>query len=80
MTATGQVGEYSVGSLVHIRKRDWVVLPSDDADILCLRPLSGSESEICGIHRVESLVLLGSGNCYGIFTRPSVGELAEPVG
>jgi len=47
----GQVGEYSVGSLVRIRERDWVVLPSDDADILCLRPLSGSESEICGIHR-----------------------------
>ena len=49
--ATGQVGEYPVGSLVRIRERDWVVLPSDDADILCLRPLSGSESEICGVHR-----------------------------
>jgi hypothetical protein len=49
--STGQVGEYPVGSLVRIRERDWVVLPSDDADILCLRPLSGSESEICGIHR-----------------------------
>ena len=49
--AIGQVGEYPVGSLVRIRERDWVVLPSDDADILCLRPLSGSESEICGIHR-----------------------------
>lgn len=44
-------GEYPVGSLVRVRERDWVVLPSDDADILCLRPLSGSESEICGIHR-----------------------------
>lgn len=49
--ALAQVGEYPVGSLVRIRERDWVVLPSDDADILCLRPLSGSESEICGIHR-----------------------------
>jgi superfamily II DNA or RNA helicase len=47
----GQVGEYPVGSLVRIRERDWVVLPSDDTDIVCLRPLSGSESEICGIHR-----------------------------
>ena len=47
----GQTGEYSVGSLVRVRERDWVVLPSDDEDILCLRPLSGSESEICGIHR-----------------------------
>jgi hypothetical protein len=37
--------------LVRIRERDWVVLPSDDTDIVCLRPLSGSESEICGMHR-----------------------------
>ena len=49
--STGQIGEYPIGCLVRIRERDWVVLPSDDADILCLRPLSGSESEICGIHR-----------------------------
>src|SRR5579862_455634 len=49
--ATGHVGEFPVGSLVRVRERDWVVLPSDDTDILCLRPLSGSESEICGIHR-----------------------------
>jgi hypothetical protein len=56
--AAGQVGEYPVGSLVRIRERDWVVLPSDDADILCLRPLSGSESEICGIHRAIEGTLL----------------------
>ncbi len=49
--ATGQVGEYPVGSLVRIRERDWVVLPSEDDQIICLRPLSGSESEMCGIHR-----------------------------
>ena len=49
--ATGHVSEFPVGSLVRIRERDWVVLPSDDTDIVCLRPLSGGESEICGIHR-----------------------------
>jgi superfamily II DNA or RNA helicase len=48
----GHVSEFPVGSLVRIRERDWVVLPSDDTDIVCLRPLSGSESEICGIHRI----------------------------
>ena len=32
-------------------ERDWVVLPSDDVQIICLRPLSGSESEMCGIYR-----------------------------
>ena len=31
--ATGHVGEFPVGSLVRIRERDWVVLPSDDTDI-----------------------------------------------
>jgi len=50
--ATGLISDYPVGSLVRARERDWVVLPSDDPEILCLRPLSGSESEICGIHRV----------------------------
>jgi superfamily II DNA or RNA helicase len=49
--AAEQAREYQVGSLVRVRERDWVVLPSDDPDILSLRPLSGSESEICGIHR-----------------------------
>jgi superfamily II DNA or RNA helicase len=49
---TAEIGEFPVGSLVRIRERDWVVLPSDDIDIVCLRPLSGSESEICGIHRL----------------------------
>lgn len=47
-----QSGEYPVGSLVRIRERDWIVLPSDDSEIVCLRPLSGSESEICGVHRL----------------------------
>jgi SNF2-related domain len=49
--STAQTAEYPVGSLVRIRERDWVVLPSDDDKVLCLRPLSGSESEACGIHR-----------------------------
>src|SRR5215813_2905332 len=48
--STAQV-EFPVGSLVRVRDRDWVVLPSDDPEIVCLRPLSGSESEVCGIHR-----------------------------
>ncbi len=38
-----------VGSLVRARGREWVVLPSEDSDVLMLRPLSGSEDEVCGI-------------------------------
>lgn len=40
---------YSPGSIVACRDRTWVVLPSDLLDIVRLRPLAGSESEICGI-------------------------------
>ena len=40
---------YSPGSIVACRDRTWVVLPSDLSDIIRLRPLAGSESEICGI-------------------------------
>jgi SNF2-related domain len=44
---------HSVGSLVQVRGRDWVVVPSDEPDqIIQLRPLSGSEDESVGIHRM----------------------------
>jgi superfamily II DNA or RNA helicase len=39
----------SVGSLVNVRGRDWVVLPSADPDVLRLRPLTGGEQEVTGI-------------------------------
>ncbi|GAB4187027.1 MAG: helicase-related protein [Roseiflexaceae bacterium] len=40
---------FSPGSLVTCREREWVVLPSDQEDVLLLRPIGGSEAEICGI-------------------------------
>jgi superfamily II DNA or RNA helicase len=40
---------FTVGSLVRCREREWVVLPSLDADLLLLRPLGGAEAEVCGI-------------------------------
>lgn len=41
---------YTVGSLVKVRGREWVVLPDSSDDLLVLRPLGGSEDEICGIY------------------------------
>ncbi|NOZ28511.1 MAG: DEAD/DEAH box helicase [Chloroflexi bacterium] len=41
---------HSPGTLVTVRGREWVVLPSDDPNLLLLRPLSGSEREIAGIY------------------------------
>lgn len=44
---------HSVGSLVQVRDRDWVVIPSENPEqIIRLRPLSGSEDESIGIHRL----------------------------
>ena len=41
---------FSPGSLVKVRGRDWVVLPSDDQDLLVIKPLGGSEDEKTGIY------------------------------
>lgn len=39
------------GKIVSCRQRQWVVVPSDGADVLCLRPLNGNERETIGIYR-----------------------------
>src|SRR6059058_2669846 len=38
------------GKLVSLRGREWVVLPSDDPDLLVVKPLGGSDDEIAGIY------------------------------
>ncbi|MGH2443728.1 MAG: helicase-related protein, partial [Chloroflexota bacterium] len=40
---------FSIGSLVHVRGRDWVVLPSSDEEVLLLRPLTGAGADLAGI-------------------------------
>ena len=37
------------GKLVSLRGRDWIVLPSDDPDLLVVKPLGGSDDEITGV-------------------------------
>jgi superfamily II DNA or RNA helicase len=37
------------GKLVSLRGRDWIVMPSDDPDLLVVKPLGGSDDEITGI-------------------------------
>lgn len=41
--------DYKPGSLVTLRNRPWVVQPSEDTDLLLLKPLGGSDEEITGI-------------------------------
>lgn len=43
--------DFKPGSLVTLRNRPWVVQPSEDIDLLLLKPLGGSEDEITGIFK-----------------------------
>lgn len=38
------------GKLVTLRGRDWIVLPSNDPDLLIVKPLGGSDDETTGIY------------------------------
>jgi superfamily II DNA or RNA helicase len=40
---------YAIGSLVHSRGREWVVLPESAPDFLVLRPLGGGDGDIAGV-------------------------------
>ena len=41
---------YQPGKLVTFRDREWVVLPSDDDDLLVLKPLGGTDREVAGVY------------------------------
>ncbi|MGH8006240.1 MAG: helicase-related protein [Candidatus Binatia bacterium] len=41
---------FQPGKLVSLRGRDWIVLPSEDPDLLIVKPLGGSDDEIAGIY------------------------------
>lgn len=43
--------DFNPGSLVSVRNRPWVVLPSEDADLFLIKPLGGSDEEITGIYK-----------------------------
>ncbi|MFE6063703.1 helicase-related protein [Streptomyces sp. NPDC056431] len=48
-TAVPPAPKYAVGSLVHARGREWVVLPDSTEDLLVLRPLGGADVDIAGV-------------------------------
>jgi superfamily II DNA or RNA helicase len=50
MTVAPQRPSFSVGSIVRARGREWVVLPSDDAEVLRVRPLGGADADACGLY------------------------------
>lgn len=42
--------QFNPGSLVRLRRRDWIVMPSADPDLLLLKPLGGTEDELTGVY------------------------------
>ncbi|MFJ7266379.1 helicase-related protein [Streptomyces sp. NPDC099050] len=48
-TAVPPAPKYAVGSLVHARGREWVVLPDSSEELLVLRPLGGADVDIAGV-------------------------------
>lgn len=66
---------YKPGTLIKYRGRDWMVLPSDDYEILNIRPLGGSEEETTGIY-----IPLATGNekiQYAEFPEPKPSEIGS---
>lgn len=45
-----QTFRHEPGALVRLRQRDWVVLPSNDPELLLVKPMGGSEEETTGIY------------------------------
>ncbi len=43
-------GGFAPGSLVRVRGRDWIVLPSQNAEVLRLRPLTRAQAAEVGIY------------------------------
>ncbi len=41
---------FQPGKLVSLRGRDWIVLPSEDSEVLVVKPLGGFDDEITGIY------------------------------
>ncbi len=46
---------FSPGSLVKARGREWVVLPGSDADMMLLQPLGGGSDDVTGIYKPGEL-------------------------
>lgn len=41
---------FQPGSMIRLRGREWIVMPSQDSDLLIVKPLGGTEAEITGIY------------------------------
>ncbi|MBE7423723.1 MAG: DEAD/DEAH box helicase [Zoogloeaceae bacterium] len=74
MTAFSQ-SSLQPGKLVNLRGRDWIVLPSDDRDLLVVKPLGGSDDEIAGIYL--PLAIPGDLPADARFEAPTAADLGD---
>jgi hypothetical protein len=63
------------GKLVSLRGRDWVVLPSEDPELLVVKPLGGSDDEIAGIYL--PLEMAGEQPKDARFQEPTAADLGD---
>lgn len=63
------------GKLVSLRGRDWIVLPSEDRDLLVVKPLGGSEDEIAGIYL--PLAIASDRPADARFAAPAAADLGD---
>ena len=74
MTAFAQ-SSLQPGKLVSLRGRDWIVLPSEDRDLLVVKPLGGSDDEITGIYL--PLALASDQPADACFKQPAANDLGD---
>lgn len=63
------------GKLVTLRGRDWIVLPSEDRDLLVVKPLGGSDDEIAGIYL--PLAIKSDRPADACFAEPAADDLGD---
>jgi len=61
------------GAIVTCRNRHWVIVPSENQDIIRLRPLSGNEDLLCGIYKPLELESIKSAQ----FPLPQPGSVQD---
>jgi len=66
---------YNPGNLVRYRDREWMVLPSDDPELLLLKPLGGSDHEITAVF--TPMELPGESVDEASFAKPTVDSLGD---
>ena len=67
--------QFQPGKLVSLRGRDWIVLPSENKDLLIVKPLGGSDDETTGIYL--PLVIKTDQPTDASFPPPSPGDLGD---